>query len=55
MEYFTGLFLALSASSMNSVQLKAAEAGMTGFITKPFNPEDFYHKIKKYSINIDKH
>ncbi len=42
--------LALSASTLSRVKAKAMSAGMNGFITKPFNPEDFFGKVREHSV-----
>lgn len=42
--------LALTASAMIDVQDSIKEAGMNDFITKPFNQDDLYQKIVKYSV-----
>jgi len=39
--------LALSAASFSSVNDKIKKVGMSGYIPKPFNPEDLYDKIWK--------
>jgi signal transduction histidine kinase/CheY-like chemotaxis protein len=40
--------IALTASSTFDIREKVLEAGMQDLVTKPFNPNDFYLKIKKY-------
>ncbi len=45
--YFQNVpILALSASSLNRVKARAMSIGMNGFITKPFNPDEFFSKVK---------
>jgi signal transduction histidine kinase len=41
--------LALTASAMLDIKDKAFVCGMKDYITKPFNPNELYEKIKKYS------
>jgi CheY-like chemotaxis protein len=41
--------IALTADVIADVKEKAVNAGMTDFITKPFNPEDLYAKLLQYS------
>lgn len=43
--------VALSASAMQDVQKKIFDAGMNGFILKPFNPADLKMKIEEVLIN----
>ncbi len=43
--------IALTASAMLDIQHKAFEAGMTDYISKPFKPEELYHKLEVYSKN----
>jgi signal transduction histidine kinase len=40
--------VALTASATTNVTDKCKENGMNDYITKPFNPDDFYQRIKKY-------
>ncbi len=40
--------IALTASATNNVREKVMIAGMQDYVTKPFNPDDFYLKLKKY-------
>jgi len=40
--------VALTASASNDVKEKVLEVGMQDYITKPFNPNDFLQRIKKY-------
>lgn len=40
--------IALTAGSILEVQNEAFEIGMNDFITKPFNPDELYAKIKKH-------
>ena len=41
--------IALTASGENEIQANIIDVGMTDYITKPFNPNELYSKIKKYS------
>lgn len=43
--------LALTASVMDEVKQNISGAGMNDFIAKPFEPEEFYNKIYKYTRN----
>jgi PAS domain S-box-containing protein len=43
--------LALTAETINDIQEHALAAGITDFLTKPFNPNELYHKIVKYAGN----
>lgn len=45
--------LALTASAMTEVEDGIFEAGMNDFLTKPFNEDDLYNKLLKYSHRID--
>jgi CheY-like chemotaxis protein len=40
--------IALSADAFQETRRKVLEAGMNDFVTKPFKPEELYHKIVKY-------
>ena len=40
--------VALTASASNDVKERVLEVGMQDYITKPFNPNDFLQRIKKY-------
>lgn len=40
--------IALSASAIDGFRRKAFEAGMTAFVTKPFNPEELYQTLANY-------
>ena len=40
--------IALTASASNDVKEKVMEVGMQDYITKPFNPNEFFLRIKKY-------
>lgn len=42
--------IALTASASHEVQMNVKQAGMTGYVSKPFNPDDLYNTIKKYVI-----
>ncbi len=42
--------LALSASNLSKVKARAISVGMNGFITKPFNPDDFFSKIREHAL-----
>jgi PAS domain S-box-containing protein len=41
--------IALSADAFIETRRKVLEAGMNDFVTKPFKPEELYHKIIKYT------
>ena len=41
--------IALSASTLNEEREKAKKVKMNDFVTKPFNPNELYHKIMKYT------
>jgi len=40
--------IALTASATSNVKSKVLEAGMQDYVTKPFNPNDFFLRLKKY-------
>ena len=40
--------IALTASASNDVKEKVMEVGMQDYITKPFNPNEFFQRIIKY-------
>ncbi|MBC8988052.1 response regulator [Pedobacter sp. N36a] len=40
--------IALTASAILDVQYKAFDSGMNDYISKPFNPDELYHKIEIY-------
>lgn len=40
--------IALTASAMQETQEKILDVGMSDFVTKPFNPNELYQKIRKY-------
>jgi len=40
--------IALTASATSNVKSKVLEAGMQDYVTKPFNPDDFFLRLKKY-------
>ncbi|WP_222536935.1 ATP-binding protein [Pedobacter polysacchareus] len=40
--------IALTASAMLDVQYKAFDSGMNDYISKPFKPDELYHKIEIY-------
>ena len=40
--------IALTASATSNVKGKVMEAGMQDYVTKPFNPNDFFLRLKKY-------
>lgn len=42
-------FIALSADAFLETRRKVIEAGMIDYVTKPFNPEELYGKIIKYT------
>ncbi|AMR30128.1 hypothetical protein A0256_01195 [Mucilaginibacter sp. PAMC 26640] len=42
--------IALTASATSNVREKVMTVGMQDYITKPFNPDDFFLKLKKYLI-----
>jgi signal transduction histidine kinase/CheY-like chemotaxis protein len=39
--------IALTASATNDVRKKVLAAGMQDYVTKPFNPDDFYNRLLK--------
>lgn len=41
--------IALSASTLNEEREKARKVKMNDFVAKPFNPNELYHKIMKYT------
>ncbi|MFX9089515.1 response regulator, partial [Acinetobacter baumannii] len=41
--------IALSASISNEIQGRATKVGMNSFVIKPFNPNDLYSVIHKYT------
>lgn len=41
--------LALTASAMLDIREKAFSSGMVDYITKPFNPNELFEKVRKYS------
>ena len=41
--------LALTASSINDIRASIIEAGMNDYISKPFESEELYEKILKYT------
>ncbi|RED97422.1 PAS domain S-box protein [Marinoscillum furvescens] len=52
-EYYQKIpIYALTASVLLGVQKKAIKAGMDGYISKPFDPNDLYEKILTKSIRI---
>jgi len=40
--------IALTASATSNVREQVMKAGMQDYVTKPFNPDDFYIKLKRY-------
>jgi signal transduction histidine kinase len=40
--------IALTASASSDVRQKVIESGMQDYVTKPFNPDDLFIKLKKY-------
>ena len=40
--------IALTASASSNVREQVMKAGMQDYVNKPFNPDDFYIKLKKY-------
>jgi CheY-like chemotaxis protein len=40
--------IALTASASSNVREQVIKAGMQDYVNKPFNPDDFYIKLKKY-------
>jgi len=40
--------IALTASATSNVREKVTKVGMQDYVNKPFNPDDFYLKLKKY-------
>ncbi len=47
--------IALSADAFQETRRKVIEAGMNDYITKPFNPEELYQKIIKYTQDYKLH
>lgn len=45
--------IALTASAMLNIQDKAFIIGMNDYISKPFNPDELYSKIKQYSRHFN--
>jgi CheY-like chemotaxis protein len=43
--------IALSADAFLETRRKVIEAGMNDYVTKPFNPEELYSKIVKFTQN----
>ncbi len=43
--------LALTASSIQDIRSQIIEAGMNDYISKPFDPEELFGKILKYTEN----
>jgi CheY-like chemotaxis protein len=41
--------IALTASATSNIKEKTFAAGMNDYVTKPFNPDDFYQRIRKYT------
>ena len=41
--------IALTASALGNAQERVFDAGMNGFITKPFQPEELYRALAKYA------
>ncbi|MBX9850341.1 MAG: PAS domain S-box protein [Cytophagaceae bacterium] len=41
--------IAFTASSSSNIEAKVLKAGMNDYIVKPFEPEDFYSKIARYT------
>lgn len=46
--------IALTASASTEMQNKAIETGMNDYISKPFNPNDLYSTIFKYTTGKTK-
>jgi len=40
--------IALTATATSDIRDKVLEAGMQDYVTKPFNPDEFFLKLKKY-------
>jgi CheY-like chemotaxis protein len=45
--------VALTASAMLNIQDRAFVIGMNDYISKPFNPDELYSKIKQYSRHFN--
>ncbi|MEL6537345.1 MAG: response regulator [Bacteroidota bacterium] len=45
--------IALTASALADVRDKVFSSGMNDFVTKPFNPNELYRKIRKQLVNND--
>ncbi|HWB26057.1 MAG TPA: PAS domain S-box protein [Chitinophagaceae bacterium] len=50
-KYHTLPIIALTASAMLEIKDKAFTCGMNDYISKPFNPDELYRKIVKYTAN----
>ena len=48
-DYQNTPIIALSASTLNQEKERAKEVKMNDFVAKPFNPNELYHKIMKYT------
>jgi signal transduction histidine kinase/ActR/RegA family two-component response regulator len=46
--------IALTASASSDIQVKAFEKGMNNYVSKPFNPQDLFGTIYKYTIAKNK-
>jgi CheY-like chemotaxis protein len=44
--------IALTASAMLDIKDRAFDAGMTDYISKPFQPEELHHKIEYYKMKM---
>jgi len=42
--------IALTASATTNVREKVLAVGMQDYVTKPFNPNDFYLKLKRHLV-----
>lgn len=42
--------IALTASASFDVQSKVKDSGMSGYVAKPFNPDDLYNSIKPFMV-----
>ncbi|HVX49036.1 MAG TPA: response regulator, partial [Chitinophagaceae bacterium] len=45
--------IALTASAMLNIRDRAFEVGMVDYVTKPFEPNELYEKIRKNRLPIN--
>ncbi|QMU28305.1 PAS domain-containing hybrid sensor histidine kinase/response regulator [Adhaeribacter radiodurans] len=51
-KYQTLPIIALTASAMLDIQDRAFQVGMNDYLSKPFNPDELYKRIVKYSFPV---